>query len=79
VVVTDIDGVVKLVPEDSEDPPVAAVYQLIVPADETALRRTVPELQTEPGVVFVIVGVVLTVAVIAVLEPVVQLLAVAST
>jgi len=51
----------------------------IVPAEAMAPNATVPDTHTEPGVVTVIVGIVLTVAVTAVLEAVVQPFAVAST
>ena len=74
----DIDGVVKLVPVPKLEPPVAAAYQLIVPADAVAPNVTVPVPQTLPGVDPVIVGIGFTVASTAVLDPVVQPLAVAS-
>ena len=77
-VVVEIIGVVKDVPVPSEDPPVGAAYQLIVPAEAVAPRVTVPVPQTDPGVVLVIVGTVLTVAVTDVLEAVVHPLTVAS-
>ena len=51
-------GVVKEVPVCKEDPPLAAAYQSIVPADAVALRVTVPASQTAPLVVPVIVGAV---------------------
>ena len=51
-------GVVKLVPVPSEEPPVSAAYQLIVPADAVASRLTVPVPQRDAGVVPVIVGIV---------------------
>jgi len=54
-------------------------YQLIAPPEAVALRLTVPASQTDPGTVLVIVGTGFTVAVTAVLEPVVQLFKVAST
>ena len=72
-------GVVKLVPIPKLEPPVAAAYQLIVPADAIAPSITVPLPQTLPGVVPVIVGIVFTVATTAVLVGVVQPLSVAST
>jgi hypothetical protein len=78
-VVTDIEGVVKEVPVPNDDPPLDAAYQLIVPADAVAPKATVPELQTDPGVVPVIVGMAYTVAVTEVLGEVVQLPFVAST
>ena len=63
----------------SDEPPVDAAYQLIVPADDVAPKATVPELQTDPGVVPVIVGMSITVAVTEVLGEVVQPPSVAST
>ena len=74
-----MDGVVKDVPVPSEPPPVGPAYQLIVPADAVAPNVTVPVPQTEPGVVPVIVGMVLTVAKTEVLDDVVHPFAVAST
>ena len=56
-----------------------AAYQLMVPAEAVAPKVTVPVPQTEPGVVPVIVGILLTVATTEVLEAVVQPLFVAST
>ena len=61
-------GVVKLVPVPSDAPPVEAAYQLIVPALAVAPSITVPVPHLDPGVVPVIVGMVLTVAVTAVLS-----------
>ena len=72
-------GVVKDVPVPSDEPPVEAAYQFIVPAEAVAPNATVPVPHTEPGVVPVMVGIVFTVAVTAVLEAVVQPFAVAST
>ena len=66
-------------PVPNDDPPLDAAYQLIVPADDVAPKATVPELQTDPGVVPVIVGMSITVAVTEVLGEVVQLPFVAST
>ena len=66
-------------PVPSDDPPVNAAYQLIVPDDDVAPKVTVPVPQREPPVVPVIEGVAVTVAVTEVLDPVVQLLSVAST
>ena len=74
-----MDGVVNEVPVPSDDPPLEAAYQLIVPADAVAPKATVPVPQREPSVVPVIVGVAVTVAVTEVLDPVVQPLSVAST
>ena len=72
-------GVVNEVPVPSDVPPVEAAYQLMVPAEANAPSVTVPVPQTEPGVVPVIVGIALTVAITDVLEAVVQPLFVAST
>ena len=72
-------GVVKLVPVPSDTPPVAAAYQLITPALAVAPRVTVPGPQLLPGVVPVIVGIGLMVAVTAVRVAVVQPVFVAST
>jgi hypothetical protein len=52
---------------------------LIVPAEAVAPKVTVPVPQTDPGVVFVIVGITFIVAVTGVLEAVVHPFAVAST
>ena len=76
---TAITGVVKEVPVPNDDPPLDAAYQLIVPADAVAPKATVPDLQTDPGVVPVIVGTAFTVAVTEVLGEVVHPLFVAST
>ena len=54
-------GVVKLIPVPSETPPVAAAYQLIIPALAVAPRATVPVPHLDPGVVPVIVGIAFTV------------------
>ena len=74
-----MDGVVKEVPVPNDDPPVDAAYQFIVPADAVAPNVTVPVPQREAGVVPVMVGIGLTVAVTQVLEVVVHPLLVAST
>ena len=78
-VVVEILGVVNEIPVPSDDPPDDAAYQLIVPELAVAPNVTVPVPHRDPGVVPVIVGAVLMVAVTAVLEPVVQPLEVAST
>jgi hypothetical protein len=78
-VVDEIEGVLKLVPEPSEAPPVAAAYQLMVPAEAVTPKITAPVPQLEPGVVPVIVGTAFMVAVTAVLDAVVHPLAVAAT
>jgi hypothetical protein len=49
-------------------PPVETLYQLIVPAEANASKVAVPEMQTEPSVVAVIVGGWFMVAIISVLE-----------
>jgi len=48
--VEEIDGVVKVVPVPSEEPPVGAAYQLIVPAEAVADSVTGPVPQRLPGV-----------------------------
>ena len=77
--VADKLGVVKLVPVPAELPPEEAVYQLIVPALAVAPKETDPISHLDAGVVPVIAGDVLTVAITDVLEAVVQPLFVAST
>ncbi len=77
--VAAILGVVKLVPVPSDVPPVEAAYQLMVPALAVAPKITVPVPHLDPGVVPVIVGIVLIVAITAVLAAVVHPLLVAST
>jgi hypothetical protein len=78
VVVEEIEGVLKVVPVPSTDPPLDTAYQFTVPADAVASSETVPAAQRPSGEVLVIVGIALTVAVTAVLEALVQPLAVAS-
>lgn len=63
----EILGVVNEVPEPKDDPPVDAEYQLIVPADAVAPRVKVPVPHRDAGVVPVIVGIALIVAVTEVL------------
>ena len=60
-------GVVNDIPVPKLVPPVAAAYQLRVPALAVALKVTVPVPQRLAGVVAVMVGIVFTVAVTAVL------------
>ena len=72
-------GVVKLLPVASELPPVAAAYQLMIPALAVAPRITVPVPHLEAGVVPVMVGMAFTVAATAVLVADVQPPSVAST
>jgi hypothetical protein len=62
-VVADIEGVVKEVPEPSEAPPVKAVYQLIVPAEDAATKSAVPAAHIVAPVEDVIVGTAVTVPV----------------
>ena len=57
-------------PVPSEDPPVGAAYQLMVPADAVAPNVTVPGPQRALGVVPEMVGIVFTVAVTVVLPDV---------
>ena len=65
-------GVVNEVPVPRLVPPVAAAYQLMVPADAVAPRGYSSCAALLPGVVAVIVGTVFTVAIIGVLAAVVQ-------
>ena len=74
-----MDGVIKLVPVPKLAPPEAAAYQLMVPADAVAPNVAVPVPQILAGVVPVMVGTALTVAITAVLLAVVQPFEVAST
>lgn len=48
---------VNVGPVAIEVPPVGEAYQLIVPAEATALKFVLPEPQILPGVVLVIVGI----------------------
>ena len=54
-------GVVKLVPVPSDEPPVDAEYQFIIPALAVAPSVTVPGPHLVAGVVPVIVGMAFTV------------------
>ena len=72
-------GVIYDTPAPNDEPSVEAVYQLMIPVDAVAPRVTVPVPQRDAGVVVAIVGIVLTVAVTAVLVAVVHPPAVAST
>ena len=74
-----MDGLVKLVPVSNNDPPVELLYQLMVPLLALAPKATVPASHLDNGVVPVIVGVVFTLATIAVLDDEVHPLLVAST
>lgn len=66
----EILGVVYEVPVAKAVPPVDAAHQLIVPALAVAERASVPEPQTDAGVVPVIVGNAVTVIVpVAVADP----------
>ena len=60
----------KVFPDPSDDPPVDAAYQFKVPALAVAERLTLPASQRVAGVTEVTEGVVLTVAVTAVLAEV---------
>ncbi len=77
--VLDILGVINVVPEPNDEPPVIAEYQFNVPALAVAPIVTVPVPHLAAGVVPLIVGTTLTVATTALLVAVVQPLAVAST
>jgi hypothetical protein len=68
-----MDGVVNVVPVPSADPPVEAVYQLMVPALAVAFKSRVPASQRLAPVTPVILGVVFTVAVTDVRVALVQL------
>lgn len=72
-------GVVKLVPVPRDTPPTASEYQLIMPALAVAPNTSVPVPHCEVGVVPVMAGIGLTVAITAVLEGVVHPAFVAST
>lgn len=72
-------GVVNTVPVPNDVPLVGTSYQLIVPEEAVAPRVTEPVSQRDLGVVEVIVGEELIVAIIAVLVGVVHPDAVAST
>ena len=67
----------KVVPFPMDDPPVKAPYQLSVPADAVAPSVITPVLHRLAGVVPLIVGIALTVAITAVLAGVVHPFAVA--
>ena len=67
-VVDEMEGVVKLVPVATDEPPDGTLNQFIVPALATAFNVTLPASQRLFGVVDVIVGVVFTVAITAVLD-----------
>ena len=69
-VVALILGVVNDVPVPKLVPPVAALYQLMVPALAVAPKVAVPVPHMAAGVVAAMVGVVFTVAVTAVLAEV---------
>ena len=72
-------GVVNEVPVANAVPPVDTSYQFIVPAEATAPNVSVPISQRDAGVIAVIDGGILMVAVIAVLFGVVHPVAIAST
>jgi len=68
-----------VVPVAVAEPPVSESYQLTVPAEDVAPNVTAPGPQRAAGVTPVMAGIVLTVAVMAVLVAVVHVPAVAST
>ena len=72
-------GVVNEVPVPNKVPPVGTLYQFMFPAEATAPRVTVPVSDREAGVVEVMDGEILTVAVSATLVGVTHPDAVAST
>ena len=72
-------GVVYEVPVNKEAPPDDAAYQSTTPAEAVAPKVTVPVPQRAAGVVADIVGVVLTVAMTAVLAGVIHPLLFTST
>ena len=72
-------GVVNDAPVPNDVPPVAALYQLIVPALAVAPNTTVPVPHIAAGVLAVMVGIAFTVAATDVLVAVVHPFAVAST
>jgi hypothetical protein len=59
-------GVLKLAPVAIAVPPVAVLYQFIVPALQDADKATIPGPQLKPGVIPVIIGTVNMVACTAV-------------
>ncbi len=63
-----IEGVLNAVPEPKLDPPDAELNQFKVPALADANKVTTPASQRDPRVVLVIVGVIFTVAIMAVLD-----------
>ena len=63
----------------SDEPPVKAAYQLIVPAEPVAPKLTVPVEHLAAGVVEAILGIVFTVATTLDLDVVVHPFSVAST
>lgn len=72
-------GVINVVPEANGAPPVGTLYQFIVPPEAAAAKATDPESQREFGVVEVIVGIGLIVAITSLLSTVGQLPLVTST
>ena len=59
----EIEGVVKLVPVPKAVPPVATLNQLNVPSLAVAINVTVPSPHRPAGVVLVMFGIVLMVAI----------------
>jgi hypothetical protein len=78
-VVAEMLGVVKLDPVAKATPPLLAANQDKVPAEAVADKTAVPVPQIAVGVTPVMVGIVLTVAITAVLAADVQPLSVVST
>ncbi len=72
-------GVEKEGPAATDVPPVAVVYQLIVPVEAVAISVTIPDSHLAAEVVVVIVGIEFIVASTAVRAVDVQLALVAST
>jgi hypothetical protein len=79
VVVAEMLGVVKLDPVAKATPPLLAANQDKVPAEAVADKTAVPVPQIAVGVTPVMVGIVLTVAITAVLVADVQPVSVVST
>lgn len=63
----DIDGVLNVVPDPNEEPPLDAANHVNVPAVAVAPSETEPFPQRLPGLLDAIVGIVFTVATTAVL------------
>ncbi len=72
-------GVVKEFPMYRKEPAVGASYHFMFPVEGTASKVTVPEPQTDEGVVEFIVGEIFTIAITAVRVGLLQPFAIAST